>query len=178
MEKQKTSSKQIMINYGLLLGLVSILISVANYAFGNIYKPHWIVTVIGFIIPVVFIVMGIKKVKEQNNGYLKLGEAIKTALGIVLISAILFLIYFILFTNFIEPEFYARSLEFKKQIMLDTYPNMSDEQLENAMKMQEKFSNNMTTSAFIIIFNLVYGLIVGLIGGLIMKKSEEEVTSI
>ncbi len=43
MENQKSSSsKQIMLNYGLILGVVSVLIAVANYAFGNIYEPHWI----------------------------------------------------------------------------------------------------------------------------------------
>ncbi len=178
MEDQKSSPKQIMVNYGLLLGFISILMSVANYAVGNIYEPHWLMTVLGIVAPIVVIVLGLKKVKELNGGYLKLGEALKTGIGISLISAILFLVYFLIFTNFIETEFYVRSLEVKEQAIIDMYPNMSDEQLEAAIGMQEKLSGPVFTSAIILIISLFFGLIVSLIGGLIMKKTSEEIDSI
>ena len=178
MENQKSTPKQIMLNYGLILGFISILVSVANYAVGDIYRPHWSMTVIGLIIPVVFIVLGLKKLKELNGGFLKLGESLKTGLGIALISAIIFMIYFFAFTNFIEPEFYVRALEVKEQVILETYPNFTDEQFEATLAIQEKTNNPIFTSAFILIFNLFYGFIVALIGGLIMKKTDEEISSI
>ena len=83
MEDQKSSTKQIMLNYGLMLGFISILISVANYAVGNIYEQHWAVSVVSILITIAVIVLGIKKVKELNSGYLTLGEALKTGLGVI-----------------------------------------------------------------------------------------------
>ena len=71
MENQKSSAQSIMLNNGLMLGLISILIGVLNYAFGNVYEPHWIISVIGILITIAFIVLGIKKIKENNNGFLK-----------------------------------------------------------------------------------------------------------
>ena len=174
MENQTTTPKQIMLNYGLILGFISILISVANYAVGDIYTPHWSMTVIGLIVPIVFIVLGLKKLKELNGGFLKLGESLKIGLGIALISGIIFMIYFFAFTNFVETEFYVRALEVKEQAVLEAYPNFTDEQLEATMAMQEKTNNPTFTSAFILIFNLFYGFIVALIAGLIMKKTQEE----
>ncbi len=174
MEDQKSTTKQIMLNSGLMLGFISILISVANFAVGDIYKPHWAVSVISIIATIAVIVLGIKKVKELNNGYLTLGEAIKTGLGIALVSGLVFLIYFFVFTNFLEPEFYARSLEVKEQAVLEMYPNLTDEQLEGAMDMQKKLNGPVFTSAILLIVSLFFGFIVALIGGLVMKKVEEE----
>ena len=74
--EDQTSTKQIMLNYGLMLGFVSILISVANYAVGDIYKPHWAIQVVSLIATIAVIVLGIKKVKELNNGFLSLGDAL------------------------------------------------------------------------------------------------------
>ena len=89
MENEKLSAQSVMLNNGLMLGLISILIGVVNYVFGNIYEPHWIVAVVSTLATIVFIVIGIKKIKENNNGFLKLGEALKVGLGIALISGII-----------------------------------------------------------------------------------------
>ena len=178
MENQEITPKQIMLNYGLLLGFASILISVTNYAIGDIYKPHWIVSIIGTIISILFIAMGIKKIKEINNGYLALGEAIKTGLGITLVSAIIFVVYFFVFTNFIETEFYVRMLEVKEQAILEQFPNMPDEQFDATMDIQKKLNGPIFTSGILLIINLLFGLIISLIVGLIMKKTDEEITSI
>lgn len=174
MENQKSSSKQVMLNYGLMLGFISILIGVANFAFGNVYEPHWIISVLGIAILIAFIVLGLKKIKENNEGYLKLGEAIKMGLGIALISGIIYLIYHHIFINFIEPEYAARFMEVQEQKMIEKYPNMTDEQLQAGLDMVKKFSGPVIGSAFILIWSLFSGFVVGLIGGLIMKRTEEE----
>lgn len=173
MENQKSSSKQIMVNYGLLLGFLSILIAVANFAVGDVYKPHWIISVVGILISAVVIVLGIKKFKDGNNGLLKLGEALKLGLGIALISGLVYVAYLFIFTNYIEPEFYTRMAQVQEQTLIEKYPNMSDEQLEGALEMTKKFSSPMMTSAITMIFSLFFGFIVALIGGLVMKKTEE-----
>jgi hypothetical protein len=175
MENQKSSSTSIMLNYGLMLGLVSILTAVVNFAFGDIYKPHWIISVISLAISVLFIVLGLKKVKENNGGYLKLGEALKTGLGIALISGIVYVIYFFVFANYIEPEYFTNLAKVQEVTMLETYPNFTDEQMENAMAMSKKFSGFGMIAAIALIMSLFFGFIISLIAGLIMKKVEEEV---
>ncbi|MDD3721364.1 MAG: DUF4199 domain-containing protein [Lutibacter sp.] len=178
MENQEITPKQIMLNYGLLLGFTSILISVALYAMGKTYEPHWSVGLISTLISVVIIVLGIKKVKENNNGFLSLSEALKTGLGIALISGLVLVVYNLIFVTYIEPEYFARMLEMQQQKTLEMYPNFSDEQLEAAMEMGKKMSGPTINSAIIIIASLFLGFIISLIGGLIMKKTDEEITSI
>lgn len=174
MENQKSSSKSIMLNYGLVLGFVSILISVANFAIGNVYEPHWSVSVLGALVTIVAIVYGLKAFKAGNEGFMSLGQSLKIGMGIVLVSTILFLLYFVVFTSYIEPEFYTRSLEVKEQAVIEMYPNLTDEQLESAMDMQKKLNTPVFTTAIVLIMSLFFGFIITLITGLIMKKSRPE----
>jgi hypothetical protein len=173
MENQKSSAQSIMLNNGLMLGLVSILMGVVNYAFGDVYKPHWVISVVGILLTIAFIVLGIKKIKENNNGFLKLGEALKVGLGIALISGIIYTIYLFVFTSYIEPNFYENMAKVQEANILEKYPNMSDEQLEASKEMAGKFMGPGITSAFTIAGSLFFGFIIALIAGLIMKKSED-----
>ena len=174
MENQQKSTKQIMLNFGLYSGIAGIIISVINYAIGNIYEPHWWVIVVSVIVSIALIVLGIKSVKELNGGYLTLGEAIKTGLGIALIGGIISVLYTLIFTSFIEPDFYVRMAEVSHQKILDQYPNFTDEQLEAAEAMASKFSNPTMTAAFGLMGSLFFGLIVSLIAGAIMKNKNPE----
>lgn len=176
MENQKSSATQIMLNYGLMLAIISILINVVNYSFGDIYEPHWSIRAIGFILMVAFITLGIKKFKESNGGLLKLGEAIKIGLGISLISGLVSVIYTYIFTSFLEPEFFTTMLQIQEQAWIEA--GMDDASMDAARSMTEKMMGPGVTSAFIMIFSLFVGFIISLISGLIMKKSGDEVTSI
>jgi hypothetical protein len=171
METQETSPKQIMLNYGLMLGLATVVISVANYAFGNAYEPHWSINILSIGLMIAFMVLGIKKVKESNEGLLSLGEGLKTGLGIALISGIVGIIYFLLFVNFIDPDFFTTIATIQEQKWLDA--NMTDEQIEGAKAMMAKMSGPGITSSFMIVFTLFIGFIISLIAGLAMKQSEE-----
>lgn len=178
MENQEITPKQLMLNYGLMLGFVSILINVSVYAMGKTYDQHWSVGVISMAVTVLVITLGIKKIKELNGGFLTLSEALKTGLGIALISGIIYVIYTLIFTSFIEPEYFVRMGEVQQQKMLEQNPQMTDEQLEAMSSMTGKLSGPVITSAIVIIVSLFFGFIIALIGGLIMKKSDEEITSI
>ena len=88
MENQNSATK-IMLIYGAILSGISILVNLINYSFGNVYKPHWAIGIVSFLLMIAVIVYGIKSFKDGNNGFLSLGQAIKIGLGISLISAII-----------------------------------------------------------------------------------------
>ena len=178
MENQKTSSKSVMLNYGIILGFAGIILNLGLYAFGNVYKPHWLFAILGIGVTIAIIVLGIKKFKTQNSGFLKLGEALKIGLGIALISGIIGVIYMLIFANFIEPEHYKNIVEAQMNAALEINPDMSEDQIEASQKMLNMTSGPAIGSAIAIIGSLFMGFIISLIGGLIMKKSDEEITSI
>ena len=173
-DQPKLSAKSIMLNYGLMLGFVSIIIALVNYVFGNIYEPHWILMVVSFLTTIAVIVLGVKKLKELNGGFLSLGQAIKIGLGIALISALIYAAYLAVFINYIEPAYFENVAAVQEQKIMESYPNLTDEQLEGAIKNAAMFNNTGANVTMAIMFSLFFGLIVSLITGLIMKRSEED----
>jgi hypothetical protein len=173
-DQPKTSGKSIMLNYGLILGFVSIIIALLNYVFGDLYKPHWILIVVSLLASAAVIVLGIKKFKESNGGFLTVGQAIKTGLGIALISGLVYAVYLVVFFNFIETSYFDNMAAVQEQTIAEKYPNLTDEQMEGAIKNASMFNTTGANVTMSLIFSLFFGLIISLIGGLIMKRTDEE----
>ena len=174
MDTQRASVKKIALNYGLLLGLASIALSVITYVMGvHIERPWW-VSVLGMLIMIAFIVFGLKAFKKDNGGFLSLGEALKTGLAISLIAGILGVIYNYVFMNFIEPDFVNQMLDYSKEQMIERNPNMTEDQMKMAMDMSRKFMSPGIMAAIGIIISLFLGFLISLIAGLIMKQNRPE----
>jgi len=171
MENQPTPTKSIIINYGVYLGIASILISVLVYALGMQYEQDWKMGSIGIIAMAVIIFLGIKKFKELNSGYLTVGQALKTGVGIALIGGIISVIYSFIFMSYIEPDFMANTMAKAEQKMIEDFPNLSDDQIEMQIEMMQKFSTPAITSAFALIGSLFFGFVISLISGFIQKSN-------
>ena len=65
-DQPQVSRKSIMLNYGLLLGFVSIITAIVNYGCGEINQTHLSLMVASLEITTIIIVNGQKKVKEMN----------------------------------------------------------------------------------------------------------------
>lgn len=169
MENKATKT---MLTFGLILGFASILIELVNYAFGNIYQPHWIISLLKFVVPIVLLSYGIYTFKNANNGYLKIGEAIKIGLGISLISAIIGIFYYLIFTNFLEPNFQENLRAYIENMYMEKFPDMDEAMVENAVNMATKFTKPLFIIPFTIGISLFFGLIISAIAGAIMKNEE------
>ena len=171
MENQ-TSSKGIILNNGLYLGLVGVVTALILYAMGKSLELQWVSSVVGFVATVGFIIFGIKQFKDDNGGFISWGQGVKIGMGIVMISALITIAYTILFTTVIEPDFQAQAMEIQKQAWVDQ--GLSDEQIEAATEMAEKFQGPGIASAFILAFSAFIGFVISAIVSAIMKKSEDD----
>lgn len=168
MENVKASSTKIMTNYGVLLGIVSVLLNVVMYVTNNHLQPHWSVQVVGVILFIAIVVMALKAFKKENGGFMKLGQALKVGLGVSLIAAIIGAIYTFLLMTVIEPTYMEQVMEIQQEAMLEQ--DMPKEQMEAALAMSEKFSGPGIVITFQLIAGLFFGFIFSLISGLILKK--------
>jgi hypothetical protein len=175
METQKINSKSIILNYGLILGIASVLFSVAIYAMDGLPKerPFW-QKAISITIMIATIILGIKKFKELNNGYISLGQAMKTGVGIALIGGIISGIYVFIFFSYIESGYLDQVMQTVQEKMLDDNPEMSDEQIEMAMNISRKFSSPTAMLFFSVIGSVILGSIISLVGGLFLKKENQD----
>ncbi|WP_420322928.1 DUF4199 domain-containing protein [Flagellimonas sp.] len=170
MEENQPKTGKFSLNYGLILGLVSVAFSVMLYTQGLHYEMSTPIIIVSILISVVVIFLGINAFKKANGGYLKLGEALKIAVGIAVVSAIISLLYQYLLINFIEPDFMDKAMEIAKPQAFEKNPSMTEEQWEQAVEMQKKMGWLRYPIGLII--SCLLGLIIGLISGLILKKDK------
>lgn len=170
MEVQQAKASKFVLNYGLILGIVMVVLGVVMYVADYHLNPHWVFSIISFAIFIAVVFYGIKAFKSENGGFLSLGEAIKVAVGIALIAGIISAIWAFLLSNYIEPDYFAQMAEVQREQMVERFPEMTDEQLDQAAEMNSTFLKPWFTFSVTIVSNLLFGLLVGLVAGLIMKQ--------
>ncbi|OBX24589.1 uncharacterized protein DUF4199 [Gelidibacter algens] len=170
METQKLAPGKFAINYGVILGLVMVVISVIAYVTGLALEGAQWPTAIYYIIFPVVIFYAISQYKKRNASLLTLSEALKVGVLIGVISAIVFVIYSLIFNYIIDPDFVNQMKDVARDNMLEQNPDMTQEMVDQGMKFVEMFTNPAIMGAFWIALSALFGLIYALIGGLIMKK--------
>ena len=158
------------LNYGLILGLASVALAVILYVTNSLLDQNWMTGVVSFLIMIGVIVYALSAYKKANGGFMSLSQALKVGLAVAVIGALIGAIYNFIFMSYIEPNFVDLIMEKQRQTMMESQPNMSEEQINQAMEMGRKFAGPWVTSAFQILGGLFFGFIISLVAGLIMKK--------
>tara|TARA_A100000164_G_scaffold190383_1_gene169040 strand:- start:302 stop:826 length:525 start_codon:yes stop_codon:yes gene_type:complete len=174
MNDQNSSIKSIIINYGIILGSISVLFQLMLFFLDMHYKNDSTAGIVSLIIMIGVLLYSFISYKRINGGYLLLLEALKIGLGVSLISALISIIYTQILINFLDPETMRKSLDLTMDTMRSENPEIPQEALDTARSIQEKMSSPLIFSAVQIIFSLFFGFIISLIGGLIVKKSRPE----
>lgn len=171
MENQ-VNSKSIILNYGLYLGVLSVIASLIKYATGNLYVIEFYSAIVGIVLLIVFVILGIRKFKSDNNGFLTFGEGAKVGLGVTLIATLIIIAYSVLLATVIEPDFITNTIEAQKVMFADSF-GMTEGQIEEATKNSaDNFFLSMAGG--ILIWNFFVGGVTSLIAAAVMKQSEEE----
>lgn len=168
METQSAKPSKFILNYGLLLGIISVVLGVIMYVTNEYLDPHWAYSVLGYAIFIIVVVLGIKAYKSANGTYLSIGEAIKVGVGIALIGGIISIIWTLLLMNVIEPTSMEQLQEIQAEAMRER--GMTEAQISAGLEMASNFTSPWITGAISIVASLFFGLIVGLLAGLIMKN--------
>ena len=171
MENQ-ASSKNIILNYGVYLGIASVLLNLVNYAIGDFLKPHWSISILSGVLMIVIIVMAFKKFKEINEGFMSWGQAVKIGVGIVLIGTLINVIYGRVFSTLIEPDFYTQVAKVQTQAYLES--GLTEEQTEAQVAMQSKFQGTIIGDSLGLLLFAFLGFVSSAIAGAIMKRTEED----
>ncbi|MCB0400120.1 MAG: DUF4199 domain-containing protein [Winogradskyella sp.] len=172
MENQKSSSKKIAINFGIISGLIGVTMGVIKYVMNWHLEQHPIEIFLGIAITVTILVMAFNQFKKSSGGYMSLGQSLKLGMGIILISSIITIIFGYILMNVIEPDMLSQMQEIQMEKMLEDNPNMTQEQIDVAKEWSDKFSSPGVIAAMQLFIGLFFGFIITLIVGLVMKKSD------
>ena len=161
----------IVLRYGLLGGLASMLFAFALYATGqetNQWLP-WL----GLIISVGAIYLAHNAYKGINGGFMSYGQGLGIGELVTLVSAVLTSIFNYVYRAFIDPDMTARILE-KTRAKLEAAGTMDDAQIDQAMQMGAKFSSGPIALVLGIVFALFFGLLISLVVAAITKNAKPE----
>ena len=169
--KTKKSVRDFILHYGSILGLVSVVFALMIFLLDLHYAQENSVSLINYGISISVLIIALLDYRKSCNGLLTLRDSIKIGLGVFLISAIYVSIYTMILINFLDTETLSKSLEVTEMKILEQNPEISEDQLDQILSFQEKFSTPFVIITVLIIFSLISGFFSSLILGLIFKKS-------
>ncbi|WP_224483290.1 DUF4199 domain-containing protein [Robertkochia aurantiaca] len=172
MENNQPKTSKYALNYGMLLGLISIVFFLILYFMDLHYQGGIPVLVVSLVIQLGVILAALRAFKTANGGYMSLAEGLKIGVGLCLIGGIIGIIFSQILANVIDPDMMQKQLEIARADMADR--GLNQEQIEAQMEMAKKFQKPWIQAAFALIGSLFFGFILTLIPALVMKKSESE----
>ena len=171
--KTKKSVRDFILHYGTILGLVSIVFALMIFFLDLHYAQENSVSLVNYGISIVVLIIALLDYKKTSNGLLSLSDSIKMGVGVFLVSALYVSIFTFILINFLDPETLTKSLEVTEMKILEQNPEISEEQLNQILSFQEKFSTPFVIVTVLIIFSLISGFFSSLVLGLIFKKSSK-----
>jgi hypothetical protein len=174
MENNSSTLKSNILQYGFLLGGISVVFALMLFFLDMHYTQESSVGIISIIITFAVIVLGQYNFRKDNNGFLSFGEALKLGVGIALISSIIGVTYQVLLVTVIDPDTIPKMITIAENQLYESYPEMSQEQIDQMLEMQNKFITPKMMAAFGLIGGVFIGFIISLITGLILKRNRPE----
>lgn len=165
---------RIPLNYGSIAGTVSFAIFLLIYIAGH--NPLGNASWVAVWVPVVFIVLGIKKYRDQVlEGYISYGQALGMGFMISFIFASLFGILVYIFGVLIDPAIVEMTRQESLQAMqeaADQLPQFFNEEMYDTMmeKIDEITISSLAFSEFT--NKLFWGLIISLISAAFLKHTK------
>lgn len=157
--------------YGLLTGLISILISFGINALQLEQYPA-----LRFLTTAVLIggiVLAMRSFKEQNSGFIDYGQGVGIGMTVAGIVGVLSAMFVYVYTTFVDPEMMTRVMD-KARADMEAKGTMSDAQIDQAMALSSKFTTGPFMVFFAVVGTLVIGLFISLIAAAIIKNPKPE----
>jgi len=169
--------KSTVLRYGIYAGLL-ILVLAAIHVF-ILMPPNisWeMAEVVGYLtmlLSMIFVFMGIRYYRDHiNNGYMTFGQGLKLGALIVLVPALTFGLFDILYTQVLHPSFSNEYMAYQVEKIKASVPaDQIDQKVEKLRKDMEMFSNPFIEFLLMTITVYIVGLIVTIISALALRRS-------
>ena len=163
------STKKYMIEYGSWTGITLVCFAIMLFFLEAHYENSTSTQIINALIQFSGITIACLAFKKANSNTITWGETRKIGTGISLIIAIISIVYTLLLTNFLEPDFMNKVLELSYYDTMEKNPEF----LAN-MSLNEFIDVSMPwtylTYPFILFFSVLFGFVYSVILGLFIKS--------
>lgn len=161
------------LKWGAIGGVIGIVTNTLNYVFNwdaTNSSMKYIPMVIGFGILIFVLVYAMKDFKSNNEGFMKYSQGLGIGSMIGGISGLIGGIYSFIYLKFIDPTHMETVKNFQVQQFEEQ--GLSSDQIEQALKFTEMFSNPGTLMAFSIIFGVIFYFLFSLVVAAVQKNEK------
>lgn len=173
MEQNQPKTGKYALNYGVFLGIISIIFSLMLFSLDMHYQGGFAVMGVSIVLTIIFIVIAMMQFKKANNGFMSFGQALKIGVGLSLVGGIIGVLFNQVLINFIDPDTMTKAFEFQREQLISA-GELSIETIDAQLEMGKSFSTPAMQIAFGLVGSIIFGFILSLVPGLILKKSNPE----
>ena len=169
---EELNSKQFIINYGLITGIVLISFSLMLFFLEAHYEQNAFVQITNTVISFAGITLGCLAYKKANDNKIDASSVRKIGTGISLVIAVASVFYTYFLTNVMEPDFMDKVLEISyNQTMVDYPERLNGMDLNTFIENSKPFT--FLTYPMILIFTLLFGFLYSVILALFIKTKKQ-----
>jgi len=170
MEENVASLKNISIKWGVVYGLVSIILFVLIDVLGLISSPG--IQFLGVPIVVLILVLSHREFKAEGDGFMSYGQGLGLGTLLSLIASVISSAFSYVYISFINTSYIDVIKE--NQIMQLESRGMSDAEIEQALSFSESFMTPTAIAIMGVFMGLLSGFIISLIVTIFTKKSRPD----
>ncbi len=167
-ENEQVSVKQVAIKWGLILGIISIVLFLAIY-FGGLLGESW-PGWIGAVFSAGIIYLAHKEFKELGDGYMSYGKGLGIGTLTSVISGAVSSTFSYVYIKFINLDYTTELLDNTRFKMEES--GQGEDQIDMAMEMTEKFMTPEIMFGLGMFMAVLFGFIISLIVSAITKNND------
>jgi len=176
MKDQNLELKNHILQYGSILGGISVVFGLMLFSMDMHYQNETSTTVVSLALTMGVIAFAQYSYRKDNEGFMSFSRALKLGVGIGLISAIIYSLFFIVLALVLDPNTISKSNEVAIEKMsewsfvTDEILETTETEMENTTKSRAIFN----ACSQLIIGSIIIGFVISLITGLILKRNRPE----
>lgn len=171
--EQQPSLRQIGIRYGLIVALVMVVYSlILQFAGLAMNRPLGFLT---YAILIAGMVVAHNAFKRDGDGYMTLGQGISIGMWITLVAGVISSVFSYLYLKFIDDSVIQTAMDEAVTQMEER--GMPDDQIDQAMKITEKFMQPGAMMLIALVTMLILGFIISLVVSAITRKTNPQITT-
>ncbi len=166
---EQPSTARTALKWGAILGLVLMVITLVMYLTDQTSNPLFTGLTLGAV--VAFLILAMRDYRSLNSGYMSYGEGLGLGALLSAIAGLLSSAFITFYNVIIDPAAQQRVMD-KAREKLEEQGTLSDEQIDQAMEMSEKFQSPGFTFIAGIFGTLIMGFLLSLIVAAFIRRNK------
>ncbi len=133
-------TRKFAMNYGAVLGSFLILVALFLWIADVDEQQSIIPSVINNIVIILFLLYAIRQYRDNfNKGFISYSQSLKLGTSVAFFSSLIMAVYTFIYITYLSPDMLANILHATEQTVLQSNPEISEEELDLALEMTGKF---------------------------------------